>query len=424
MINRKIKNWLNLQKKNNKIQVKIKSLSTLKRWNYNDKEIYHNSKNFFKIVGIKIKTNFFKNNWEQPIIIQNDVGILGIIKNKKNNKYLLQAKVEPGNINKLQLSPTVQATASNYKGVHGGKKVPYLNYFLDRKKDSYSNQFEQGFRFLYKYNTNKLISLKKKITLKPGFFWFSLPEIEKLIKKKNILNMDTLSVFSSFIKKTKVDNPINSTNKFNNWIKRNDKIYYLRSKIVDFTKIKNWSFLKEKIIHKNNKHFSIIGVHAKTTHREVSEWDQPLLKNLHIGLAGFILKKFNNTNHYLCRYMIKPGLKKSVISCTVNTSNYKNFNKDKNLSYEQRFLITNFFSNKRFRKKNTLFDNIISDEGGRFYHCEIRNIAVKLNEDLNIDLPDTYFWVSQNQMINNIKQKLIDIEGRLLFACLNIKNLF
>jgi oxidase EvaA len=122
--------------------------------------------------------------------------------------------------------------------------------------------------------------------------------------------------------------------------------------------------------------------------------------------------------------MIKPGLKKSVISCTVNTSNYKNFNKDKNLSYKQRFLITNFFSNKRFRKKNTLFDNIISDEGGRFYHCEIRNIAVKLNEDLNIDLPDTYFWVSQNQMINNIKQKLIDIEGRLLFACLNIKNLF
>jgi len=423
VINRKIKNWLKLQKKNHKMQVKVKSLSTLKRWNYNDREIYHNSKKFFKIVGIKIKTNFFKNNWEQPIIIQNDVGILGVIKNKKNNKYLLQAKVEPGNINKLQLSPTVQATASNYKGVHGGKKVSYLNYFLDRKKESYSNQFEQGFRFLYKYNTNILISLKKKITLKPGFFWFSLPEIEKLIKKKNILNMDTLSVFSSFIKKTKVDNPINNTNKFNNWIKRNDKIYYLRSKIVNFTKIKNWSFLKEKIIHKNNKHFSIIGVHAKTTHREVSEWDQPLLKCLHIGLTGFIVKKFNNTNHYLCRYMIKPGLKKSVISCTVNTSDYKNFNKDKNLSYEQRFLITNFFYNKKFRKKNTLFDNIISDEGGRFYHCEIRNIVVKLNEDLNIDLPDTYFWISQNQMINNIKQKLIDIEGRLLFACLNIKNL-
>jgi oxidase EvaA len=423
MINRKIINWLNIQKKKNKIQVKIKSLSTLKKWNYNDKEIYHDSKNFFKIVGIKIKTNFFKNNWEQPIIIQKDVGILGIIKNKTNNKYLLQAKVEPGNVNKLQLSPTVQATKSNYKGVHGGKKVPYLNYFLDKKRVNYSNQFEQGFRFLYKYNTNILISLKKKITLKPGFFWFSSLEIETLIKKKNILNMDTLSVFSSFIKKTKVDNPINSANKLNNLIKNNDKKYYVRSQIVNFTKIKSWTFLKEKIIHKKNKHFSIIGVSAKTTHREISEWDQPLLKSLHTGLNGFIVKNFNNTNHYLCRYMIKPGLKKSVISCTVNTHDYKNYNKDKNLSNDQRLLITNFFNNKRFRKKNTLFNNIISDEGGRFYRCEVRNIAVKLDEDLNINLPDTYFWVSQNQMINNIKKKLIDIEGRLLFACLNIKSL-
>ena len=64
------------------------------------------------------------------------MGILGIIKHKTNNKYLLQAKVEPGNVNKLQLSPTVQATKSNYKGVHGGKKVPYLNYFLDKNRVS------------------------------------------------------------------------------------------------------------------------------------------------------------------------------------------------------------------------------------------------------------------------------------------------
>ena len=50
------------------MQVKVKSLSTLKRWNYKDREIYHNSKKFFKIVGIKIKTNFFKNNWNIPSI--------------------------------------------------------------------------------------------------------------------------------------------------------------------------------------------------------------------------------------------------------------------------------------------------------------------------------------------------------------------
>ena len=69
-----------------------------------------------------------KKNWDQPIIVQKEIGILGIL--KKNNKYLLQAKFEPGNINKIQISPTVQATKSNYTQVHGGKKVPFLNYFL------------------------------------------------------------------------------------------------------------------------------------------------------------------------------------------------------------------------------------------------------------------------------------------------------
>jgi oxidase EvaA len=57
---------------------------------------------------------------------------LGIIRKKFNNeyKYLLQAKLEPGNINNLQLSPTVQATESNYRRVHGGKKTPFSNIFL------------------------------------------------------------------------------------------------------------------------------------------------------------------------------------------------------------------------------------------------------------------------------------------------------
>ena len=49
---------------------------------------------------------------------------MGIIKNVNTNKYLLQAKVEPGNINKIQISPTVQATRSNYLRIHGGKTIP------------------------------------------------------------------------------------------------------------------------------------------------------------------------------------------------------------------------------------------------------------------------------------------------------------
>ena len=119
-----LKKWISKQKKINKIFVKRKNLYDLENWIISNKKIYHKTKKFFQIIGIRVFSNFNKKTWDQPIMVQNENGILGIIRKKFNNKYkyLLQAKLEPGNINHLQLSPTVQATESNYKRVHGEKK--------------------------------------------------------------------------------------------------------------------------------------------------------------------------------------------------------------------------------------------------------------------------------------------------------------
>ena len=145
MVSQKIIKWLNKQKKKHKLSVNIINLNQIDKWHYSSSLIYHKSKKFFKIVAIKVVSNFYKNRWDQPIIMQKEIGILGIIKNKKTKKYLLQAKVEPGNINNLQLAPTVQATKSNYSRVHGGLKVPYLNHFLGIRNKNRFNRSEQGF---------------------------------------------------------------------------------------------------------------------------------------------------------------------------------------------------------------------------------------------------------------------------------------
>lgn len=422
MINKKFDNWFANQKKNNKISVRIVDISKITNWKVDNDQIFHFSKKFFKIIGIKINTNFFKRNWDQPIILQNELGILGIIKNIKNNKYLLQAKVEPGNKNKLQLSPTVQATKSNFSQIHGGKKVPYLKFFFNKKKKNIFNQSEQGFRYLNKFNSNILVKIKKNIKLLPGFFWVSLEELKLMINKKNLLNMDALSVISTHIKLNKVDKPLNSLKFFNNWIKKNDSKFFIKNKIVSLSHLKDWNYNSNRLSHKNNNHFSIIGIKVKTNKREVDNWCQPILKGKNLALTGFIVKKFNGTNHYLCRYILKPGLKKSVLTCTVNTSNIKNFYSDKNLPLVQKKLIKEFFLNSKYNKFK-IFDNIMSDEGGRFYHSEIRYLGLFINDNVNIKLHPNYIWVSHNQMINMIKQKRFDIEARLLFGCLNVSNL-
>ena len=192
MLNKNFQKWLNIQKKENKIQVKVKKLKSLINWNFNNQLIYHYSRKFFKIVGIEVKSNLEGKNWDQPIIVQNEIGILGIIKDKIKDKYLLQAKVEPGNKNKLQLSPTVQATKSNYQRVHGGNKIAFLKFFLNKKK-SFISQSEQGYRYLFKFNNNSLIEISKKIKVFKNFYWFSKKDLEQLINSSSNIGGSTIT---------------------------------------------------------------------------------------------------------------------------------------------------------------------------------------------------------------------------------------
>ena len=417
MISKNISKWLNNQRKKQLLTVEKIDLSKLSKWVYSKKEIYHKSKKFFKIAGVRIQSNFYnKKNWDQPIIVQNEIGILGIIKNVNTNKYLLQAKVEPGNINKIQISPTVQATRSNYLRIHGGKTIPFLKYFK-KKNRNFSLQTEQAFRYYNKKNSNIITFVSKKIDLDEKFRWFSKIEIFNLLKEKNLINMDTLSVFSSFIKKKKIDFPLNNKKTLMKWKNSLNRKYFLNNKIISLNLIKNWNLTKKKIFHKTNNYFSVIGIKVKTNKREISDWSQPIIEGSKMAFVGYLIKKFKNTNHYLCRYILKPGSKMGTYTCSVNTSKFKGYKKSKDLTNFQKKLISKYFINS----KNVLYDNILSDEGGRFYHSQIKYMACIIDKNQDIKLPECYIWLSQNQLIDLIHKQKIDIEARLLFGIINFK---
>ena len=92
-------------------------------WYYNEEEgcICNRNHSFFSVCGYQ-RIEEGKVIIEQPIIIQNEIGYLGILCKKIDGvlHFLMQAKIEPGNINKIQISPTIQATKSNFTQKHGG----------------------------------------------------------------------------------------------------------------------------------------------------------------------------------------------------------------------------------------------------------------------------------------------------------------
>ena len=120
----------------------------------------------------------------------------------------------------------------------------------------------------------------------------------------------------------------------------------------------------------------------------------------------------------MCRYILKPGSKQVTYTCSVNTSKFIGYKKNNDLTNFQKNLISNYFTNS---KTEIIYDNILSDEGGRFYHAQIKYMACKLNKNQDINLPDHYIWLSQNQIIDLIYKQRIDIEARLLFGIINFK---
>ena len=132
-----VKSWFKKKQINSDMEVTEVSLNDLNGWVYDEisGRIKHISNDFFEIKGLRVKTNSreVSNGWDQPILEQigYDGGLLGIIRQKHLGvpHYLCEAKMEPGNYGKVQLSPCLQATFSNIAKIHGGRKPHFLGIF-------------------------------------------------------------------------------------------------------------------------------------------------------------------------------------------------------------------------------------------------------------------------------------------------------
>ena len=227
-------------------------------------------------------------------------------------------------------------------------------------------------------------------------------------KKKNLLNMDSISVFSSSIKKNEFDNPLNRFDKIKKKFIELEKKFLIIKKKISFQDMKGWKITKGKIYDIGKNFFSIIALKIESNSREVDSWSQPIISDHFKSFNGFLLKKFNETNHYLLQLVLEPGFKKPKFTSTVSIKNFKY--KRHNVRYLNYFKI----------KKNILLNVINSDEGGRFFKNETRNMISILNSKKNFNLSKKYIWASHNQVVELISKNLLSIEARNLFASFNI----
>jgi len=414
---------LNLENKIKNLKKKKFSVSKLilkktKKWYFED-EIFHESKKFFKIQGFRIKTNFpYLKSYDQALINQDEIGYLIIFckRIKKKLFFLLQLKAEPGNKNIIQLSPTIQATKSNYSRIHKGKNVKFLDIFKKNNNVLLNIcQPEQGTRYLNKYNRNIILILNRKIKINSNYLWVDKQELFEISKKNNLLNMDTISIFSCFLKKNEYENSLLRLSQIESIYQefiQSQKMYVKKISLHDMLK---WKFTKNAIYDVNKLFFSIFSLNVNTSIREVKNWCQPIISDHRQGLNILLIKRYNDTLHYLVKVVYEPGYSKPFFTSTIIIKNYNKNNYD----HQKQNFIT------KIKNKEKLLDVKNSDEGGRFYHNIMRNLVYNIKDDFNMEFKkDIFIWVSYNQMIDLIKKRRLSIEVRNLFGLLNIDKIY
>lgn len=414
--------WVMERNENTPVEIRRINLSDCAPWHYDEQlgRITNATGSFFQIAGLRryernLATGERRVVAEQPILLQDEIGYLGIICKEFDGvmHFLMQAKIEPGNVNKVQVSPTIQATRSNFLQLHGGGKPAYLDYFLHSERHGLvvdQIQSEQAARFLGKRNRNVVVLVDEDIEVLPTHMWMTLGQIKMLMRYDNLVNMDTRTVLSclpwSFwgepeegvldgqaisplVASVLADLDMRQVNEA--YVRLNNYKMFDTSEteLVSLASLEDWEMRPDEVCHKVGYPFRVIYCDIAIEGREVKRWTQPLFEAQGKAFFGLLACDFDGVQRFLVRLHPEIGCFDRVeLGPTVQREAG---------SAVERTLPESLFMGYVKRGEGVLSDVILSEEGGRFFCEENRNVVVGLTgcpDELRPEaLPEDFLWL-------------------------------
>ena len=197
------------------------------------------------------------------------------------------------------------------------------------------------------------------------------------------------------------------------WITSLKCEYELDVKSINMEDVKDWVIEDYSIHHKENKFFNVIAAEVAISNREVKTWYQPLVQPVQQGLVAFIVKEINGVYHFLVQAKVEAGNYDVVeMAPTVQclTGSYEN-----NI-HDLPFLRTVLEA----KPEQIRIDTLQSEEGGRFWREQNRNLIIEVAADFPIRVPNNYIWMTLNQLITFLEfNNYLNIQARSLVSLIN-----
>lgn len=436
--------WIQKLNKETYVDIKECNISDSTFWFYDDYngEILNRKRSFFSVKGMR---NFVDDKFvcEQPVIIQPEIGYLGIICKMIGGElnFLMQAKIEPGNVNCVQISPTIQATKSNFTRAHGGNLPTYFEYFENSGKYQviYDQiQSEQSARFYKKRNRNMIMLIEDDIEVYANYKWLTLGQIKELMKIDNLVNMDTRTVLSGIpfvtskyseadlmeLKEYFCDEALFQSIFCTDMMvdlaevyqyMNNYKMFHeVKTKAVPLNELVDWQVDERGVTCRKEANFKVCFYDIAISGREVQEWTQPLFKAIGQAVFGLIT-------------CVEGGIRKFLVCARPEIGSFDKIELGPSIQKEpiekakNRDLVEQIFEKNLKMRKGILLDVMLSEEGGRFYHEQNRNVIMEVDKEKLGVLPEGYFWVNYSTLnylvqVNNC----LNIQLRNLLSLLEV----
>ncbi|MDD2732861.1 MAG: NDP-hexose 2,3-dehydratase family protein [Desulfuromonadaceae bacterium] len=408
--------WINKSRKTATLNTMLVALDEVNGWgrSVGNGNINHDNGRFFSIIGVHVRHRVDRDEleWDQPIIEQPETGILGILAREINGllHFCLQAKEEPGNIGNIQLSPTVQATYSNYTGAHGGATPQFLELFSGprRARILFARlQTEDGGRFLYKSNRNMIAVAADDFPqeLPEGFIWLTMRQIMRLMNQDNLVNACSRSILSSLAFAVvqevgeqphtpchELEAGIRSTLQ---WLDDRRAANHMLTQRIGLNDLQEWHIDgKGFFSHQEQRFFRIVGLQVSSGTREVRRWGQPIIENPAAGIIGLLVRHGADGLELLMQAKAEVGNRSTVqLGPTVQFTqgNYEGSRKLK-----KPFLYDEFLEPNRYR---LLHESRQTEEGARFYREYHLHRILLLPEGMSPEPPTDYAWLSLEQVM-------------------------
>ncbi|HEU5109052.1 MAG TPA: NDP-hexose 2,3-dehydratase family protein [Micromonosporaceae bacterium] len=429
--------WWSERARANRFEVTGIPFSQLSGWRFvaESGNLAHVSGRFFSVEGLHVEADGL-GSWHQPVLNQPEIGILGILVRDVGGvpHALMQAKMEPGNVNNLQLSPTVQATRSNHTRAHRGSNTRYLEYFrrpgpgrtlLD------TLQSEHGAWFWQKRNRNMVVQVTGDVPVHDDYRWLPLRQVHRLLKVDNLVNMDTRSVlaclppsavgehvqppadpFTAALHRsyTGLRPGLHAMGEVLSWFTEAKTRCEWTARPIPLAHVRDWSRTDDEIADDGGERFRIVAVRVRADSREVSNWTQPLLAPRGQGLAAFLVRPFDGVLHVLVRARSEPGLLELV-----------------EMGPTVRLPAAGGPASEPYAGEaaaapsgRVRFDAVLSEEGGRFHHALTRYRVIEVADDFPADVPDDFLWLTVHQLMRLVRHgRYLNVEARSLLACLH-----